>query len=419
MVTRSRAAVRRLAVARLISITGGAAAFMALNFHIYQRTHSATWVAAALFLTFGTTGLASAFTGALGDRFDRQRVMVTSDLASAALFFAMSAVNAPWLLLLFAFFAAVAEAPFFSSSSAAIPNLVDEEDLGWANGMVGLGRNTGVVLGPIIGGLLVSTIGAGAVFALNAVTFVVSAGLVATLRARFNADRDGGEEHKGLRAGFAFLIGDRTLRTITLAELAIVLGLGMTMVADVPLVDLFGAGSTGYGVLIACWGGGAIAGSLIGRFLRPRSEGPAVILALTVVAGTSVVVGFSPWFSLVLGAILAMGVGDGVAMLAEQNIMQRRTPDAVRSRVSGAFDSIVHIGMALSYIVAGPAVAWLGARGVYVVGGGIAFVGVLIALPILRFGNVPAVREAAIPEPTAPAASEPAGTEDATTLLVP
>lgn len=419
MVTRSRAAVRRLAVARLISITGGAAAFMGLNFHIYERTGSATWVAAALFLTFGTTGFASAFAGALGDRFDRQRVMVASDLAGAGFFFAMSLVNAPWLLLLFAFFAAVAEAPFLSSSSAAIPNLVDEEDLGWANGMVSLGRNAGVVLGPVIGGVLVSTIGAGAVFALNAVTFVVSAGLVASVRARFNADRLGEDGHKGLRAGFTFLIGDRILRTITLALLAVVLGLGMTMVADVPLVDLFGAGSSGYGVLITCWGGGSIAGSLLGRFLRPRNEGPVVIVALTVVAGTSVVVGFSPWFSLVLGAILAMGVGDGVSMVAEQNIMQRRTPDAVRSRVSGAFDSIVHSGMALSFIVAGPAVAWLGARGVYVVGGGIALVGVVIALPILRLRRVSPVREAVTPEPGASAVSEPAETEDATTLLVP
>jgi len=285
--------------------------------------------------------------------------------------------------------------------------------------MVSLGRNAGVVLGPIIGGVLVSTIGAGSVFALNAVTFIVSAGLVASVRARFNADRHGGDEHKGLRAGFTFLTGDRILRTITLAWLAIVLGLGMTMVADVPLVDLFGAGSTGYGVLIACWGGGSIAGSLLGRFLRPRNEGPAVIVALTVVAGTSVVVGFSPWFSLVLGAILAMAVGDGVAMVAEQNIMQRRTPDAVRSRVWGAFDSIVHSGMAVSYIVAGPAVAWLGAREVYVVGGGIALLGVVIALPILRLGRVSPVRAAVDPRSGAPAVSEPAGAEGAATLLIP
>ena len=68
----------------LISITGGAAAYLTLNYTIYKRTGSATWVAAALFLTFGTIGFVSPFAGALGDRFDRRRVMIASDLAGAA-----------------------------------------------------------------------------------------------------------------------------------------------------------------------------------------------------------------------------------------------------------------------------------------------------------------------------------------------
>src|SRR6266498_5798047 len=83
MATASRAAVRRLALARLISLTGGAAAYLALNYVIYQRTGSATWVAAALFLTFGTVGFVSPFAGALGDRFDRQRDRKSTRLNSS------------------------------------------------------------------------------------------------------------------------------------------------------------------------------------------------------------------------------------------------------------------------------------------------------------------------------------------------
>jgi MFS family permease len=394
--SRSRAPVRRLATARLISVTGSAAAYMALNFVIYQRTHSATWVAATLFLTFGTVGFASPFAGALGDRFDRRKVMIGSDLAGAACFLGMALVHAPWLLLLFAFLSAVAEAPFFSSSSAAIPNLVGDEDLSWANGMVSLGRNAGILVGPLLGGVLVSSIGSGSVFAANAVTFVVSAALVASVRGRFKEDRapEGSatehDAHRGLRAGYRFLRHDRILKTVTLSWLAIVVGLGMTMVADVPLVDLFGTGSFGYGVLIACWGGGSIVGSLLGRNLKARTEPLALIAGTAVVSAMSIATGLSPWWVLVLAAIFTMGVGDGVTLVAEQGIMQRRTPDAVRSRVSGAFDSIVHVGMAISYVMAGPAVAWLGARGVYIVGGIAAFIGVAIALPILRGTREPA-----------------------------
>jgi MFS family permease len=320
----------------------------------------------------------------------------------------MAMVRDPGLLLVFAFLSAVAETPFMSASSAAIPNLVDDEDqLGWANGMVSLGRNAGILVGPLLGGLLVASIGSGAVFAVNAVTFLASAALVATVRGRFSGDRGGAEEHRGLRAGFRFMLSDRVLRTISLAWLALVLGLAMTMVADVPLVKLFDAGSFGYGLLIACWGGGSIVGSLVGRRLKASNEAMWLLISIGVISATSIVTGLSRWFALVLAAILLMGVGDGVSLVAEQGIMQRRTPDAVRSRVSGAFDAVVGIGMALSYVIAGPAVSWLGARGVYIVGGVVAFVGVFIAYPILR-----ASREVTVVVTEPPA-------RDAASLLVP
>jgi MFS family permease len=250
--------------------------------------------------------------------------------------------------------------------------------------MVSLGRNAGIVIGPVVGGLLLTSVGVGAVFAVNAVTFLASAALVTTVHGRFREEGGDGSEFKGLRAGFRFLWNDRVLRLVTGAWLGVVLGLGMTMVADVPLVELFGQGSVGYGVLIACWGGGSIVGSLLGRYLNARTEPGALVGGTALVALTAIVVGASPWFALVLGTVVLMGVGDGLSLVAEQGVMQRRTPDAVRSRVSGAFDTVVHGGLAASYVVAGPAVDVLGPRGVYVVGGLAALLGSAIALPVLR-----------------------------------
>jgi MFS family permease len=399
MATRNRGAVRRLALARLISLTGGAAAYLALNYTIYERTGSATWVAVTLILTFGALGLASPFAGVLGDRFDRRRVMIASDLLGAAVFFAMTFVGGPGSLVALAFLSALAEAPFLSASTAAIPNLVDEDDIGYANGLIALGRNAGIVLGPVLGGVLVASVGAGAVFAANAVSFVGSALLVASVRERFSGDREGSEEHQGLRAGFRFLFSDRILRTMALTWLGLVLALGMTMVADVPLAEVFEVGSFGYGVLIACWGGGSIIGSLAGRYLKARHEARAFVGATALVAVTCLGVGVSPWFWLVLAFILVMGIGDGVTLVAQQGIMQRRTPDVVRSRVSGAFDAVIHTGLVPSYALAGPAVAALGARGVYVVGGLAAIAALVIALPILKGERLPVAAAHATEEP--------------------
>ena len=375
-----------LASGRLISLTGGAAAYTALNYHLYQRTGSAVWVAAALFLTFGTIGFASPLAGWVGDRFDRRRVMIVSDLAGAGCFAVMAMVDDPGILLVFAFLSALAEAPFLSASAAAIPNLVSEDDLSWANGLVTVGRQAGILLGPVFGGTLVAGAGPELVFVLNAVSFVISAVVIAGLRGfRFGGSRADVARQSGLVAGLSFIARDRMLRTMVFAWLALVLALGMSMVADVPLVELFGAGSFGYGLLIASWGGGSVVGSLVaGRWFTARTEPFGLVAGIGVVAVTAGVVWIAPWFQLVLAAIVIMGVGDGLSMVAEQGIIQRRAPDAVRARVMGAMDAVIHIGLGLSYLVAGPAVDVLGPRGVYGVGGLGTAVAVIILLPILR-----------------------------------
>jgi MFS family permease len=384
---RPRSAVRRLALARLISITGGAAAFAALNYTIYERTGSAAWLSASLLLTFGASGLFAPLGGVLGDRFDRRKVMIASDLAGAVAFGAMAFVEDPALLLAIGFVTAVVETPFWSASQAAIPNLVGKDDLAWANGLVQVGANAGIMLGPAVGGVLLAAVGAGMVFGLNALSFVLSALVVATVRGRFSEDRSEHEdehEHRGLKAGFVFIAHDRVLRILVLAWTVFVLGIGMVMVADVPLVELFGAGATGYGMLIGAWGAGSVIGSLAGRMLNEGNESRALFAGTVLIGLTTAGVALSPWFVAVLVLILLAGLADAIVMVADRSIQQRRTPDVVRSRVVSASESVITIALAAGFVLGGPALELLGPRGVYALGGAFAFVGAVVLLPILR-----------------------------------
>jgi predicted MFS family arabinose efflux permease len=301
----------------------------------------------------------------------------------------MAFVHEPVWLLVVAFLSALAESPFLAASAAAIPNLVDEDRVAWANGLLGVGRNVGILIGPLIGGALVGTIGAGAVFGLNSVSFILSAALAWSVHGRFAGVRDEHDEHSGVSAGIRFIARDRVLRSVALAWVAIAGGLGMTMVADVPLVNYFGAGGVGYGVLIACWGGGSIVGSLLGRFMNRRTEPVAFAFGSGVIAVTGILAGLSPWFVGVLVALFFMGIGDGTAVVSQQGIMQRRTPDAVRSRVAAALEAVMNISLGMSYLVAGPVVAWLGPRGTYVFGGAISLLAVIAAIPALEARKEP------------------------------
>lgn len=382
-----RSNVRRLAVGRLISVTGGAAAYTALMFTVWSRTRSATWQSVALLLTFGVVGLLSPLTGQLGDRFDRRAVMIVAESIAAAMFFAMAFADGPRLLIVLAFLSAMAESPFWSASGAAIPNLVErEEDIAWANSLLGLGRNAGIMIGPIIGGVGLTLLGAPWVFAINGATFVVSTLLTVSVRGDYAGERSAADEeaHRGLGAGIRFLWNERVIRRMTLAWIVFLLGAGMGMVADAPLAELFGAGSAGFGLLITAWGGGSVLGSLLGRRLTARSEPLWLVLGSAGIALGSLGIGVAPVFSLVLLAGLFMGASDGLTIVAETGILQRRTPDAVRSRAMAAYEAVLSLGLAIAYVLAGPALKALGPRRVYVLGGIAAAIATLVLVPLLR-----------------------------------
>lgn len=392
--------VRRLAVGRLISVTGGAAAYTALNYTVWERTHSPFMQALSLLLTFGVAGLVGPFTGALGDRFNRRTVMIWSEAISAVFFAAMVFARDPGMLIALAFGSAIAELPFFSASRAAIPNLVESDrDLSWANSLVSMGVHAGIAVGPVIGGGLVALLAPGdsplpdrlhmagaVVFGLNAISFLISLAVTLTVRGRFEEERvaDAQSEHEGLFAGAAYLLREPVLRRMAIAWLVFVLGMGMGMVADAPLAESFGTGSWGFGLLIACWGGGSVLGTVFGRWMNARTEPLWMVFGAAGVAVSAFGVGLFGLFPLVLVSLLVMGTSDGISIVAENGIMQRRTPDAVRSRTMAALEAVLSLGLVIAYLAAGPILRLVEAQTVYVVAGVFAIGATLVLLPLVR-----------------------------------
>jgi predicted MFS family arabinose efflux permease len=237
------------------------------------------------------------------------------------------------------------------------------------------------------GGVLFAAVGPRWVFALNALSFVVSAGLLTSVRGTFAdpARSPALHEHGGLAAGFRFLARERVLRQMLASWVVFVLGTASTIVAEPLLADEFGAGSVGYGALMACWGGGTIVGAWLSRGVRRDREALWIVSFSGLMAATCFAVALSPWFWLILVWVAAFGLADGPTQVVEQNLLQRRTPDAVRGRVMGAWEAVMTVSFVAALLLGGVVVGSVGPKRAFIFAGILATAGSALLLPLLRW----------------------------------
>jgi predicted MFS family arabinose efflux permease len=361
-----RQAVRLLAAARFASAGGSQAAQVALAYEVYERTSSATWVSASLVASAGVVGLLGPVSGRLSDRLDRRRVMVAAEVAGAVGWAAVLLADSPFALVLAALLATAANAPFRSASSASVPNLVRPEDRSWANSAIATAMNAALVVGPLVGGALIGVAGARSVFGVNAVTFLVSAVLIARLPGRLSEGPTPGVTpptswRKALR--------DRR-RSGLYAVTALSFGaFGITLVADLPLVDHFGGGSIGYALLTTLWGTGAVVGSMSTSRLPAGRERLALIAgtaAMAVSIGSISVMPNLP-AAIVVGTI--GGLGSGTAFAPWFSLLQGITADGERGTAFAIAETLEQSAFIAGMVVAGGVVGALGAQATYLLPG--------------------------------------------------
>ena len=356
---------RRLALARLVSLSGGSAAFIALVAAIYGETGSALWVSTAIFSSVVASVASAPFAGWIGDRFDRRSVLIGADIAAAVVSLAMagSAKHAAALVVLLGV-SSVAQSPFEPASASALPNVVPEADVPRANALVAATSSAGYLVGPLLGG---AVLGVGAspatLFAVDAGTFVFSALLVATIRRPFG--RGSTDEHPGVLAGFRLIARERALRVPVLAGMVSLVGVGIVDVASYPLsLDLHG-GAAGYGAMTGLLGGGGLLGAAIaGRVLR---TGPTRVLVAAFAAGAAglALAGAAPVLAIGLIGMGLAGAGRGLGDVAAVTLIQARTADEVRSRVFAAQDGAAHAAFSVSAFAGGLLVQLASARGAF------------------------------------------------------
>ncbi|MFS4107994.1 MFS transporter, partial [Streptomyces sp. PD-S100-1] len=263
-------------------------------------------------LLFGLLG------GAVADRVDQRRAMWTVDAVRAVLVggFALAVAlghASIALLICLAFALTTLQTLFDNAATALLPALVDRAALGSANARLMTGQRIagGLLGGPAVPLLL--AVGVAAPFAADAVTFLVAAALVASLRtaAPERAPRPSGSTLRGeIGEGLRVLGRDRALRALCAATALCNVGMGALIAALVVLVTgWLGAGPGGYAAAMTAYTVGSLAGGAVnGRVVARLGRVRAVLVAGVVQVGALVVMGSVRELGALVGAMAVFGV---------------------------------------------------------------------------------------------------------------
>ncbi|MEU4292076.1 MFS transporter [Kribbella sp. NPDC026596] len=363
---------RRLWLARSVSFLGDALGLVALLLYVEASTGAALAVALLLLAGDFTPGLFGAFAGAIGDRFDLKRVMVTCDLVQGALTIVMAAVLPPLPVLLVMVAARSITATVFQASSrSAMPGLVKDEELETANSALGAGTNGLEAVGPLIAATLFLITDVRGILLIDAATFFVSAVLLSRLPTLPKTEPSGHSLFKDARDGLGYIWRARQVRVIGLGFFGVVAFSGVDDVAMVFLGkdELHGsdsAAATLYaGVGIGLVVGFAVLAKYASRFRMPvlMLVGFAVASVGNLLTGLAWVI----WAALALQIIRGLGIS-GIDVGINTHL-QRVVPAHLRSRVFGNLYGAIGLAAGLSYIFGGLLLQHTNARVTFVAAG--------------------------------------------------
>jgi MFS family permease len=334
--------LRLLAGAAGLSALGDFLAMIPLVLHVQQRTGSTFAVSALFFALWAPVVVGSGPAGVIVDRFENRALLVVVSFAQAIVVVAIAVgVDSLWALLplvaLLGFGVAISQPAEF----ALVPAAAGEADLAGANGLMETVRALGFTAGPLLGGVLGAAGQLRLALAVDALSFVVVglAGVALRARRRPSGSRTPAEPVRA-RDGFAFLAHDRALAVTLGGAIAALTVFTISATAEPFFVmDVLGAGSFGYGLLITAWTLGMTVGAA-GLAHRVAPAGVAVAALAAIVAQGLGLAGaaLAPVLWTALIGFAFGGVAHGVKNVLLRTLIHERVPEALRGRAFAAYN---------------------------------------------------------------------------------
>jgi MFS family permease len=327
---------------QVISLSGSWMQNIALAWLVVELTHSPVALGILALCRFGPFTVFGLFAGALADRFDNRRLMMTTQAAALLVSIALAAITLTdsatiWAAYVLAFLGGTAFVFDSPGRHALTYQLVGREELSNAVALNASLFNASRTVGPAVAGLVIAVAGVGACFVINAFTFLAVLGALALMRKEelHPVEREATPPPllQSIRHGIGYVRRSPRVRLLIGAVAVIsLISLNFNVLLPVLASETLEVGPEGFGLLSAAFGLGALAGALLSAALS-RASWKALVAGMV---GFGVAqLALAPQETLAVACVLlfAAGVSFTLWMSNTQSILQLTTPDHLRGRV--------------------------------------------------------------------------------------
>ncbi|WP_319454705.1 MULTISPECIES: MFS transporter [unclassified Mycobacterium] len=366
---------------------------------IVELTHSGTAVGLHSVLRFGPIVLFGLYGGLLGDRVDRRKLLFLTQLTLAA---AAAAIAVAWglgyrsLVIIYAvvLVQGLVNAVDNPLRRTFIRDMVDDPRLANALGLEGAISTVSRTIGPAVAGVVITTLGVGWCFTLNAVSFVAVLASVALidrrkLRRAVPVPRARGQIRDGLRYAW----GSPAIRQ-TLLLAAIVGAFGWNWQTLLPLfsADTLHGDAAQFGLLVSMLSVGALVGAVVvSRMERPSRR--YLLVACAVLAAALMATAAAPNLAVAIATVIVIGLAGTIVNISSQTRLQLLVSDDMTGRLMALY-SMAWLGTRpVGGAIGGWLTDWVGPRGAFLAGG-LVIAGATVLFALHRYRRPGPVEEA-------------------------
>ncbi len=304
--------------------------------------------------------LFSLFGGVFADRTERQKILIGSQVVQLTCAFGLAGLFAMglvqvWHIWMLSFIVGTAQSFGGPAYQALIPSLVKSEDLPNAIALNSIQFNLARVIGPMLGGLALTALGASWCFSLNGLSFIAVIISLLIIRPHFVPTKTGESVLTSMKQGFNFILKHGAMEGLIVLAFSMTL-LAFPVITFLPVFarDIFHGGPELYTIFLVCSGVGSICGALIvaglGKF---KHQGRAALLMLMALGALLTAFALSRW--LILSCVLIFLAGGMLLAVFTtiSSLVQMITADNMRGRVMSVYNVAFRGGMPVGSLIVG------------------------------------------------------------------